>query len=204
MKRTGLASLFPAVFCIVLAVAVAAGCAPAPGDTVSEPDITGVIETAAITGVGGISGKDAGNIVVVGDPGQGAMPGAASVTLTAHTGVFHRTDKGFSKARFSDLRAGQKVAVSFSGPVAESYPLQAVGRMVVILESETLEAVKDRHTEELMNIPGVVGVGTGNADGRPCIMVFLADGSPELEARIPETLDGHPVVTEVTGQIRPL
>lgn len=74
---------------------------------------------------------------------------------------------------------------------------------------QAVMAVQDRHTPNLMAIAGVVGTATGlTDDGRPAILVFtktdivtsaLAKGrvSP-----IPESLEGVPVVVEVTGEFR--
>ena len=42
-------------------------------------------------------------------------------------------------------------------------------------------------------------------DGKtPCLKVMLAHKDASLEHRIPRVLEGHPVVTEVTGELRPL
>lgn len=58
-------------------------------------------------------------------------------------------------------------------------------------------AVQDRHTEQLIRIPGVVGIGTGiGANGRPVIRVFSR--VPGISG-IPQTLDGVPVTVKVTG-----
>jgi hypothetical protein len=45
-----------------------------------------------------------------------------------------RTDvrRGGGRARADDLREGQRVRVWVTGPVAESYPVQAAARMIVI------------------------------------------------------------------------
>ena len=57
-----------------------------------------------------------------------------------------------------------------------------------------------------MAIPGVVGVYVGVLnDGRtPCLKVMLAEKNHETERKIPRSLESYPVVTEVTGKIRPL
>ncbi len=62
------------------------------------------------------------------------------------------------------------------------------------------------HDKELMAIPGVVGVYVGALeDGKTtCLKVMLAKKSPETEHAIPKTLEGYPIVVEVTGEIRPL
>ena len=62
------------------------------------------------------------------------------------------------------------------------------------------------HDKELLAIPGVVGVYVAALeDGKtPCLKVMLAQKSAETERAIPKTLEGYPVVVEVTGEIRPL
>jgi hypothetical protein len=61
--------------------------------------------------------------------------------------------------------------------------------------------VKTRHEEQLLNVPGVVGVGIGLSQGQVVIKVFLEAMTPELMQRLPDTLDGFSVVPEVTGKI---
>ena len=62
------------------------------------------------------------------------------------------------------------------------------------------------HDKELLAIHGVVGVYVGLLDDgkTPCLRVMLAQKSAETERAIPKTLEGYPVVTEVTGEVRPL
>jgi hypothetical protein len=64
-------------------------------------------------------------------------------------------------------------------------------------------AVQEQHQDALMRIPGVVGVGIGQAaeDGRVVIEVYLEQSTPELEGAIPQVLDGISVKTVVTGPI---
>ena len=61
-------------------------------------------------------------------------------------------------------------------------------------------AVQDRHTPELMGMPGVVGTATGlTRDGRPAILVLTEKN--QLDTELPAEIDGVPVVQEVTGRI---
>lgn len=62
--------------------------------------------------------------------------------------------------------------------------------------------VKERHEPDLLAVPGVVGVGIGNCNKKPCIKVFVDIRTPELERRIPKQLDGFEVSVEVTGSIQ--
>ena len=57
--------------------------------------------------------------------------------------------------------------------------------------------VQDRHVEQLMRIPGVIGVGTGiNKNGRPVIRVFTIRAGI---SNIPQKLEEIPVERKVTG-----
>lgn len=69
-----------------------------------------------------------------------------------------------------------------------------------------INAVLTDHDEQLLAIPGVVGVCVGLLDDQktPCLKVMLAHGDRRLKTSIPSVIEGHPVVTEVTGVIRPM
>jgi hypothetical protein len=66
----------------------------------------------------------------------------------------------------------------------------------------TIEEALRARTPELLAIPGVVGTGQGADGGRPVILVLVSARTPEVEARVPRTLDGHPVVLRVSGEVR--
>jgi hypothetical protein len=62
------------------------------------------------------------------------------------------------------------------------------------------------HDDELMAIPGVVGVYVGlMPDERtPCLKVMAARKTPELDQKVPKSIEGYPVVVEESGIIRPM
>ena len=62
------------------------------------------------------------------------------------------------------------------------------------------------HDDELMAIPGVVGVYVGLMpdEKTPCLRVMTARKTPELEMNVPKYLEGYPVIVEETGIIRPM
>ena len=73
------------------------------------------------------------------------------------------------------------------------------------MQLRDINDVKEAHTGELMAITGVVGVYVGKLDdGTPCIGVMVVKKMPELEQKIPKTLEGHPVVIHESGVIRPM
>ena len=68
-----------------------------------------------------------------------------------------------------------------------------------------IDAVKESHTKELMALEGVVGVYVGRLDdGSPCIAVMVVKKSPELEKKIPTSLEGYRVTIDETGEIKPM
>lgn len=69
---------------------------------------------------------------------------------------------------------------------------------------EPIESVLERHRDEWMALPGVVGTGIGLCDGTPCIKLFVARPPAELVDRVPRVVGGHPVKLEPTGEFRAL
>ena len=69
-----------------------------------------------------------------------------------------------------------------------------------------INAVLADHDDRLLAIPGVVGVYVGlMEDGKtPCLKVMLSERKPAAEQPIPGSIEGYSVVTEVTGELRPL
>lgn len=72
------------------------------------------------------------------------------------------------------------------------------------MTTKTIEEVLKEHTEELMSLPGVVGTAQGICNDKPCIKVYVVEKTPELDQKIPDILEGYPVVMEESGEIRAL
>ena len=75
------------------------------------------------------------------------------------------------------------------------------------MQLRDINAVLNDHAPDLMALPGVVGVYVGlvaDDDERICLRVMVVEASAELRALIPPTLEGYPVLIEVTGMIWPL
>ena len=69
-----------------------------------------------------------------------------------------------------------------------------------------INAVLAAHQDRLMAIPGVVGIYVGLADDEhtPCLKVMLSKDDEETKRAVPRELEGYRVLTEVSGEIRPL
>ena len=63
--------------------------------------------------------------------------------------------------------------------------------------------VKERHEDELLDIPGVVGVAIGRSEttGELVIQVLVNRMTDELREELPEDLEGFPVEAVVAGEI---
>jgi hypothetical protein len=64
--------------------------------------------------------------------------------------------------------------------------------------------VLDRHKNELMAIPGVVGGAEGRCNGNSCIKVYVTEKTSETARKIPSRIEGIPVSVEETGEFKPL
>ncbi len=67
-----------------------------------------------------------------------------------------------------------------------------------------IQNVLKKHTDELMAVPGVVGVAEGKSRGKPCIKVFVVVKNAELLGQMPSTIDGYPIEVEESGEFRAL
>ncbi len=68
-----------------------------------------------------------------------------------------------------------------------------------------INAVMADHTKDLMAISGVTGVAIGETEDKtPCILVLIENDSKEIDQKIPQVLEGHPVRLLVSGKIVPM
>ena len=68
-----------------------------------------------------------------------------------------------------------------------------------------INVVLAAHDKELLAIPGVVGVYVGTLEDRrtPCLRVMLVRKTAKSR-KVPQSIEGYPVIMEVTGEIRAL
>ena len=68
---------------------------------------------------------------------------------------------------------------------------------------KSMNEVQEEHQKRLLAIPGVVGIGQGISQGKPCFRIYVDKLTPELSAKIPKEIEGYPVVVLETGEIKP-
>ena len=73
-----------------------------------------------------------GSILVEEDPAQPYGSAKDRITLTIETRIFRQHGRDLQPATAAELALGQTVRVWYTGPVAESYPRQAVAGSIVI------------------------------------------------------------------------
>ena len=69
-----------------------------------------------------------------------------------------------------------------------------------------INAVLADHDQELLAIPGAVGVAVGLLPDNKteCLKVLLKARDPKAESLLPRQIEGYKVIPEVTGEIRPM
>lgn len=68
------------------------------------------------------------------------------------------------------------------------------------LRDVSIQEALAKHTDSLMAISGVNGVGQGRCDGKPCIKVFVIEKTSAVKNEVPAELEGYPVKIEETGR----
>ena len=74
------------------------------------------------------------SILVQGVLTNGNQQGNVSVRITNETQIFIKNGDKLKSISFESLKPGQNVDVTFKGPIIQSYPPQATGSEVVILD----------------------------------------------------------------------
>mgnify|MGYP006277413755 FL=1 len=68
----------------------------------------------------------------------------------------------------------------------------------------TIKEAKQKHESQLMQLPGVVGVGLGKQEDRDVIVILVSELSRKLERRLPTSIEGFEVRIQESGPIRAL
>ena len=76
-----------------------------------------------------------GTVLIEGKVEKDTSIDKAAARVTGETSIFRMEDGKKVAGKFSDLKVGQTVEASFTGPVAESYPVQGAASEIVILQT---------------------------------------------------------------------
>lgn len=68
-----------------------------------------------------------------------------------------------------------------------------------------IEAVRQKYSDQLMQLPNVIGVGTGEKAGKEVIKVFVTHKVPvsalQPQEVVPQTLEGQEIDVEEIGVV---
>ena len=129
-SRSILAKAAALVLAAGLALALLGACTSG-GDTAptsGDPDIRGVI-----TSITDGSGDVIGSVRIEGAIDQDTAYDKAVVRVESDTRILLQAGNAMMEVTFGDLMVGQTVEAWFTGPVAESYPVQAKASQIVIV-----------------------------------------------------------------------
>lgn len=124
----------PFIFILVFSLAGALRCDTSSGGDPS-PDIIGHISMVIALP----TEPRTGLVIIEGPRREETLYDRASVIVSMATVIIDKTGAGERIAAFGFLTAGQKVEALFTGPVAESYPVQATASLITVLESAFFE-----------------------------------------------------------------
>jgi hypothetical protein len=66
---------------------------------------------------------------------------------------------------------------------------------------EEAVGIKDRHSDRLLDLPGVVGVGVAEDEGGEyALVVHVESDEPEVRGQLPDEIEGCPVKVVQTGR----
>lgn len=73
------------------------------------------------------------------------------------------------------------------------------------MQRKPIDQVFKENQEKLLAIPGVQGFYQGMLeDGNDCIVIMIDKLTEEIQSKLPDSLEGYPVILEAGGEIKPL
>ncbi len=98
-------------------------------------------------------------VLVEEDPSDEAGSAKGEFAVTEETEIVEQRDGDLAPVAFEELRVGQMVEATYSGPVAESYPTQGVAGRIVILHGDRTDDPTDGGPSALPNTGGALLLG---------------------------------------------
>jgi hypothetical protein len=93
-------------------------------------------------------------VLVEEDPSDESGSAKGEFAVDDETEILEQQDGDLAPVAFEELRVGQLVEATYSGPVAESYPTQGVAGRIVILEGGRTDDPDDGGLSVLPNTGG--------------------------------------------------
>ena len=130
----------------VLGMAVAAPALAQSPENSIQGEITEVSRSAEV-------------VLVEEDPSDESGSAKGEFAVDGETEILEQRDGDLAPVAFEELRVGQVVEATYSGPVAESYPTQGVAGRIVILQGDRTDNPDDAGLSALPDTGGTPLVG---------------------------------------------
>jgi hypothetical protein len=100
--------------------------------------------------------------------------------------------------RLNALVAASILITACASEDSQSLQRSAAGE-AGMAHSDDLGQIIANHSDRIMGLEDVVGIGESLCDGNPCIRIFLARHNETTLAQIKEDLAGIPFAIEISG-----
>lgn len=115
---------------VIAAATLAAACATSAVEPpASEPTVEGTVTELSLSA----GGSALGTVLVEERPGQTSGDAKYRLTVTPATAIMRPSAGGFEPLPFDAVAVGMRVRVWVTGPVMESYPMQASAGAIVLI-----------------------------------------------------------------------
>ena len=122
------------ILLLCIALVACCGALAAAQNAADKADIRGRVTNQTAAGEEARKKGVLGTVLIEGAKEKDTGFDKASVRVTDKTKIEKLDGKERKPAKFEDLKKGARVQAVFTGPVAESYPVQATAGAVLILE----------------------------------------------------------------------
>lgn len=166
----------------------------------AKPHLAKFVNQFAVTGTKGNFGGpgDSGSLIVT----QEDCPQAVALLFagTADGSITFANPISEVLSRLDVSMVGTCSALATAAPGADALAAN-IGMSQEVVASAN--AVRDRHEDQLMSIPGAVGsaIAAGVQPGQPAIVVYVTKMTPQVQAATPKDVEGTPVRVIETGEI---
>lgn len=120
---------------LAVALAIGAACATKVALPTREPEVRGVVTAVTPADAGETGSERLGTLRVEENPADSSGSAKWVLTITGNTIVLMRPGEMTEPASFQRLVIGQRVDAWVTGPVAESYPMQATASHLLVRDS---------------------------------------------------------------------
>ena len=120
---------------LALALSIVAACATRVALPSRDPEVHGIVTAVTPADAGETGGERLGTLRVEENPADSSGSAKWVLTITGNTIVLVRPGEMTEPASFQRLVIGQRVDAWVTGPVAESYPMQATASHLLVRDS---------------------------------------------------------------------